>query len=299
MKDDLGQGFNLTPELLVTNNVDYIRRLIQPEYLSPIIGSLEMDFLLSGRPVVYRTALLDKEEDFNDKLVEFLYEVQAFLQSFWFDMDCSVNNELAFSIHWSDGNARIDSNFLATHFTDAQGRTTDLSFDKAELDKLTSSYYRKLQPLTQWLGQHLSQMISETHRAERALYHIVRARAQSDLGLKITDYCSSFEAFLSTSPAELSHQLAERISLLLAQNISTRISLYKTVKTIYRIRSKIVHGATLTTNELNNLAQMSAKCDDIARNMFKAFFDDQSLREAMSTADTCILDQYHLNKILD
>lgn len=82
VKDDLGQGFEITPGLFVTNDIDCIRRLTQPDYLSPKIGSLEMNILLSGRPAIYRIAQLGKEEDPQEKLKKFLYEVQAFTQCF-------------------------------------------------------------------------------------------------------------------------------------------------------------------------------------------------------------------------
>ena len=299
VKDDLGQGFEITPGLFVTSDIDYIRRLTQPDYLSPIIGSLEMNILLSGRPVIYRIAQLGKEEDPQEKLKEFLYEVQAFIQCFWFHMDCSVNNELAFSIHWTSEGARIDSNSIATNFTNTQGEVIDISLDKVKLKQISLNYYNNFRPLTQWLGQYRTQMTTETHRAERALYHITRARTQSDLGLRIADYCSAFEAFFSTSIEELSHQLAERIAVLLASDSAMRISLYKSVKAIYGIRSKVVHGALLKKRELNHLHIMSTECDKIARNMFKTFFDRQSLRTAMSAVDSLVLDNYYICKILE
>ena len=67
-----------------------------------------------------------------------------------------------------------------------------------------------------------TKLFQDSQRLPRALYFIAGARAQNDLSLKITNYCTAFETLFSTSQAELAHQLSERISFFLAKYSITR-----------------------------------------------------------------------------
>jgi hypothetical protein len=56
------------------------------------------------------------------------------------------------------------------------------------------------------------------------------------------DLTIALEALLSTRSEEITHILAERVSVLLRRNSSDGLSLYRTMKHLYKTRSKIVHG---------------------------------------------------------
>lgn len=53
---------------------------------------------------------------------------------------------------------------------------------------------------------------------------------------------TALECLLSTKPMEITHTLAERCAVLVAREPSRRVSMYRTVKELYRIRSNLVHG---------------------------------------------------------
>lgn len=55
---------------------------------------------------------------------------------------------------------------------------------------------------------------------------------------------NSLEALLSTQSTEITHTLAERVALLTEKKATKRLGVYKAVKDLYRVRSKIVHGNT-------------------------------------------------------
>jgi hypothetical protein len=53
---------------------------------------------------------------------------------------------------------------------------------------------------------------------------------------------TALESLLSTQSIEITHILAERCAILTAKDPSSRLSTYRTVKKLYKIRSKVVHG---------------------------------------------------------
>ena len=60
------------------------------------------------------------------------------------------------------------------------------------------------------------------------------------------------EALLATEPAELTHQLASRVSWLLhPSDANARWSAYEAMKKYYSLRCKIVHGDTYRTNDFD------------------------------------------------
>ena len=55
-------------------------------------------------------------------------------------------------------------------------------------------------------------------------------------------FVTVLEALLSTGTAEVSHQISERVVILIGQDRNQRIELYRRVKVLYDLRSRIAHG---------------------------------------------------------
>lgn len=60
--------------------------------------------------------------------------------------------------------------------------------------------------------------------------------------LSFVSFCMALEAIASTSNNEVTHILAERCALLAETSTEGRLRMYKEVKYLYGLRSKIVHG---------------------------------------------------------
>lgn len=52
----------------------------------------------------------------------------------------------------------------------------------------------------------------------------------------------SLEALLGTGANEIAHQIAERAAVVVGKVVDQKVSLYKRVKQLYSLRSKLVHG---------------------------------------------------------
>jgi hypothetical protein len=71
------------------------------------------------------------------------------------------------------------------------------------------------------------------------------AYSDSSLEDKIIDFAISYELLFSKQKEgtdSVTHKLAVRLSRFIAENYKQRISIYKTIKALYRKRSDIVHG---------------------------------------------------------
>jgi hypothetical protein len=102
-------------------------------------------------------------------------------------------------------------------------------------------------------------------RRTRSFALISTARQFSEPVIKIVLYCSALECLFSTQSSELTHQIAERSAWFCSADSEKRVALYSLVKDAYRIRSKIVHGSTLSAKDETQLIEVIEKIDDLLR----------------------------------
>lgn len=82
-----------------------------------------------------------------------------------------------------------------------------------------------------------------------AWIYICFARCYSAIPIKLLMYITAMEALVSTSTVELSHQVSERIAVLLGNDKDERIGVYMNVKRAYGFRSRAAHGESLEGTE--------------------------------------------------
>ena len=70
-------------------------------------------------------------------------------------------------------------------------------------------------------------------------------------------YVTAMESLVSTSTVELSHQVSERIALLLGKDTDSRVEIYSEIKKAYGYRSKAAHGESLKGTEKEMFAFLS------------------------------------------
>jgi len=122
---------------------------------------------------------------------------------------------------------------------------------------------------TLYLGHTNVPPIANTTSTERitiANHFVQIAIASKDLGIKAVGYCSALETLFSNGEnTELAHKLSERIAKFLEKDLNKRTEIYKSVKKIYEIRSKVVHGATIRPAKLEELSTIVKEADEICR----------------------------------
>lgn len=95
---------------------------------------------------------------------------------------------------------------------------------------------------------------------------------------KLIDYMISFESLFMKETQELRHRLSVRISCFIKDKFDERKDLSSNFKTIYDIRSRIVHGESIGPKELKKLkvesiSELISKIEELLRESMKKFID--------------------------
>ncbi len=137
----------------------------------------------------------------------------------------------------------------------------------------------------------------EAGRLNIAMLFMQHARSSSDLGQKIANYCSYFEALLSTASAELTHQLSERVAFLLRLEPHARLDLFKKMKRAYAVRSKVVHGDVVSRKQLPDLKEIAQNCDQTARELLLWIISNGELQVLFNNGENDALDDFMLKRV--
>jgi hypothetical protein len=274
--EGLGDGIELPFQLRLTNDWRVIKRLTSENFRASI-GSLETATLLRAPAVLYSVT---DTPPVNDSLVDHVDErlrvCRTFLIGLWFHKDNSVDHQLGFAAYpHLDNEAVISSNYVAARFSSRSGGDTITEFTRKDLEWV-SSFVDKY---VEGMGVEPRGSIEAINmtRVERALYFLQAARGSHTLGLKISYYCTCFEALFSTSSTELTHKLGERVASFLAASPRERLTLYRDVKQAYMIRSKVVHGDQLKDRDLRLALNLSDLCDDAVRKILRTIFESDEM----------------------
>lgn len=294
IKEKIKKPIKVGEELYLTNNSGHFIKSIKPEQ-SLAIGSLEANWLFNGNPVIYSNKPTKNKEESHTDTIKFMRDCLAFLCMLWIEKDNSLNVELGFAIKKNDGH--VHSNSLSYNYWNCHGKKKSLELNSTGLKKI----YTKFGALFAGMGigdepEHTMQR-KEIGRAGIGINFLQQARATNDLGIKIANYCSLFETFLSTTNVELSHQMAERAAFYLRTDPADRLDLYKKCKKAYGVRSQVVHGAKISAKTISNLVELSEHCDEVARQLIIKYLFDKKFSEAIESSDNSKLDTFFINKI--
>ncbi|MGD0918152.1 MAG: hypothetical protein ABSB22_17005 [Thermodesulfobacteriota bacterium] len=279
---NLGDGEKIGDKLRITNDRLFIQKLITPSFHT-LAGDLETHFLNTTGAVAYsieESQPFPSDEAANSFLVERLMEVRTFLQMLWLVKDNSVNVDLGYLEHPYKSSVatktNVTRNSIAHIFSNSQGEVLATEFSRDELRK-ARHLFREFSG-----GSKVKFQIAIDEglsRFERAFYFMQAARASSDLGVKIANYCICFETLFSTDVQELSHKLGERIACFLEKDVPNRLSLFQTIKKAYAVRSKIVHGSKGSPKAAASIKESSVSCDGIVRRILLQIIEEPSFQK--------------------
>lgn len=279
---NLGDGEKIGDKLRLTNDRLFIQKLITPAF-HKLAGDLETHFLNTTGAVAYfieESQPFPSDEAANSFLVEHLIEVRTFLQMLWLVKANSVNVDLGYLEHPYKSSVAtktsVTRNSIAHIFSTSRGEVLTTEFSREELRK-ARQLFREFSGGTKRRFQIA--IDEELSRFERAFYFMSAARASSDLGVKIANYCICFETLFSTDVQELSHKLAERIACFLEKDLPNRISVFQTIKKAYAVRSKVIHGSKGSPKAAAQINEGSVSCDNIVRRIFLRIIEEPSFRK--------------------
>ena len=278
--------------IYISNNVEHIKPYLKTKVLRAI-GEIEANILFSGSTFIYQVGHILIKDQMSSETVLFLREVQAFEIGLWLIEDCSVNNELGFGILLEE--EYIHSNSLTIFNTRSDGTKNDLIIGKDKLNQAITIYKNHLGGVHDKDVPENTRFQAGLNRTGIAFSHLQTARSSDDLAIKVAHYCTFFEAILSTSTSELSHQVAERSALLLGTTKEEKIKIYKEIKNAYGVRSRIFHGERVSRKQLKDIAEVSKFTDDIARKLMNKILIDNNISNIINSSDTSVIEEYMLN----
>lgn len=294
ISERLSTPLEIKTGLFLTNNSDHLASFLSTEHMLSV-GHLEATLLTNGSPVLYKTDDVRRPEDAHVEVINFLREAQGFLMATWLREDNSVNCELAFALGLDINH--VHSNALAFHYTHHSGSRTRLSATRDELSEIAEFHRKSFQGLREQDRPSHTTFRRAIPRVDRGILFLQQARSSVDLGQKIANYCSFFEAVLSTSSAELSHQLAERAAFFLFDDPVKRLQVFREIKKAYGVRSKIVHGDVLSDSAIAGLVEVARTCDDISRALMLKIVQNSGIEKLLNQGSNDALDT-HMQELI-
>lgn len=292
--ENLGEGLDVYFGIKITNNIKKIRRHFDHHFVEAV-GGLEVEALINAGAVCYATER-DLETPFNAKkeLVKFLAHVQGIQFLLWLLKDNSVTCELAFYRYHKGDKVFHDSNLVGSLFSTATGEKAKVKFSKSDLE-MAAQIGKAIMNSHPEFVQGDTAFKKGSHRLHIFSYHLQSARSTPDLGMKILKYCTALESLFSTSPAELAHQLSERVAFFLKDKPEERRDLFMTLKEAYKIRSIVTHGDLLSPALQVKMKTVAITCDSICREVFLKILADEEFLALLHNRQG--IDNYFLCKI--
>ena len=280
---DLGEGINLIEEIKLTNNRNFIRKLLTQE-LYEAIGFLEYKALASSDAVFYKIVNIEIDDDTADDLLcTFIANCKLILTEFWLLKDHAIDIMLGFVEFPYKGTGNIivslkepvvRSNMVKGGAFNSEGKYLPVIFDLKEVESIKDLNHKGISKPFSFVETKNTNATKDVDRLNLAQIYIQAARQHVDLGIKISHYCTALECLFSTDSSELSHKLSERVSSFLAENTEQKYQIFKDIKFLYSVRSQIVHGSPVSAKKIPKLPQYSMMADRVLRNaMNKVIYD--------------------------
>jgi hypothetical protein len=295
---NLGRGEKIQ-DLFITNDSAVINSLITPQF-SLIAGTLEAAYLRKAGAVIYSVETCNS---FPDETIALSYlsqrlgRIRSFPQMLWLVKDNAANVEFGFIEYpYKSTFSSVSRTSFSSVYTNAVGTSDSVTFSRDELRKARLLFKDNF---TNAVVLDFQVVRGKGTRFDRALYFLQAARLSSDIGVKITNYSTGFEALFATDAQELSHKLSERIACFLETNSELRKQLFKDLKKSYSIRSKVVHGATGSKNLEPSAKEAVKLCDETLRQCLLKILEDEALQHRFARlSKESDMENYFLSLIL-
>lgn len=302
-----GAGLEVFPGCHITNEPKSILSLISPGFKSAL-GEITISELTRSKAVI--SLLLDVPPELHGKariagLHQYIIgnlraEFNLFLQFLWMLKDHGAALAQIHSIYPLDQpDAMIVFDRFPIAYSNSSGADTPITCTIEEFRKaltLASAYLDYPNPFKRRPSPAstepapVTKLHREAPRIWKAFLFLQSARRQDDLAMKVSHYCSTLETLFSTSQNEITHKLAERVAFLAGDSPAERLSIYRSIKEAYKVRSEVLHGSFLTSNRICNLVDIARRCDALVRTVMFEILEKPTLKKVFQNDAT--LDSY-------
>lgn len=280
----LGEDLYIQSELALT-------QMPYDKQAQVLLGTLESKYITDSELFISKATSIVPNGEL-DELDRLMGLANIFLWCLWSQIDHAAYAEQAFLFfryrdHWV-----CAKNFRPIFCAKSDG-SQGASTVTLKAIKEASALFRIIAKGGEATKYEVTALRSDNTRISRAIYTIQRAIQNHDLAMRVADVCNVLEILLSSTHGEISHQIAERCALIVGRSSEEKISIYRNMKQIYAIRSRVVHGGTWKEKNLDDIRRYSKMSDDILRYVFLACLTNDKLYKALSSSDGA-LDEYFL-----
>ena len=257
-----------------------------------LIGGIEINHLNSNYAVLIPvTGVSMKTEQGMEKLDDINQLLLNFVCCLWYVKDNCVNIDTGHIFINTDPGLIIHENGIRDYFYDAHSKNeTTKEFDYKEIKEASQLAFEAIDLYlddAKLANKKPTLRIKGQSRIARFSRWVFDARQQHDVLIRIATYITALEALFSTSPAELSHQLSERVALL---NPSPRAlpakDAYTRMKTAYGFRSKALHGGGVDEKNQDDLFKMSEFLDELCRQLLHEIMNSKKFESRFETNES-------------
>lgn len=128
----------------------------------------------------------------------------------------------------------------------------------------------------------LSYISDQKYRPMRALHLLMASLHLWYWDLRFAGFTSVIESLFSTDNQELSHKLSERIAFFMEHDFARRESLFRYMKRIYTVRSRILHGDDLPSMDKSESFEILADLELLVQRLLKRILMDDELIQKFS-----------------
>ena len=291
----------ILPGLRITDKKK-IKEQILTEQTRKIIGFIETNNILTSETILYYE-YSDNEKIWQginhlEILENILHWIDSLLKNSWLHKDNCIVSDTAFLIDSASPTAQASSLRLEYKHTLATGELDTIYYCEDDLNKLTSIHHKVETYLYDKDSLSIRFMLEKNFsRIGRALLFVKQGRESRNIAYKLSHYCSALETIFTTDNMEISHKLAERTAFFLSDRLS-KPNVFSIIKKAYTVRSKLTHGASLDSKQINTIFDISSETDSILRESFIKILNDKVLIDLFDSNNQKI-DKYFLELIME
>jgi hypothetical protein len=293
-----GRGERFANKFLISNDRTVIEKLVQPYKAN--IGSVEHRFLTEDCPnLIYSDGhvadddVVDLEKFARDSTIASLSRVQQFLHSLWVVKDNAAFEDRGWTITLlGPTRHHIHNNHWNARKFMADGSRREVQFDRNDL-RLARLAVPDASPRYLFETGDPTALTEQAGRVSRFVYFVQCARDTDDIALKIVQYFSALEALVSSSSAELTHQVSERVASLLEPPGQARIALFQRLRRGYGIRSQAVHGSGFRSKSQDALRNSAIEVDETCRIILRKIYSDNHIADIFDLANENFASFFH------
>jgi hypothetical protein len=300
---DLGStSFRIDLDHELTTDRNHISYILDSLELG--LGRAHLDRVRSYPAFIFSSTTVPDSEFDEDLPQDLLHACLAcsrhFMQALWMVRDhCGVAGQVYMSIIDKSGAMRLAYHpHMAASAMVASCIPRDTAFSEGDLINARALYKKMhgLIPMAQYgEGKPRPSGLAGSSRIARALYVLQAARTEQDVVIKIVFYCIVLESIFSTDTAGVAHRVAERVANFVGAYPGERRAIFADVKSLYDLRSRVVHGSGLQASEIESARRVSESGDRHLREVIRKVLSDPELRNVFSQSTEKELRKYFLD----